>query len=74
MEQPAGCIMIWQDGKHIHGSTVNTLTNNTMPNDEQYVSTGMVITQTPLMLSLASKHKLETYAAAVSTLSNRSVS
>jgi hypothetical protein len=33
VEQPAGCIMIWQGGRHIHRSTVDTLTNNTMPSD-----------------------------------------
>ena len=64
VEQPTGCIMIWQGGKHIHGSTVDTLANNSIPSDKPSVSTGMVITQKPLMLTLANNHKLETYAAA----------
>jgi hypothetical protein len=64
VEQPGGCIMIWQGGRNIHGSTVNTLTNNIIPRDEPSISTGMVITQKPLMLTLANKHKLETYVAA----------
>jgi hypothetical protein len=80
VEQPSETVMIWQGEKYLHGSSLNgqnfrkirwmgNMSASTWRavqkrREKEYQSTGMVITQKPLMVSLTKSHQDETQLVA----------
>jgi hypothetical protein len=80
VEQPSEALMIWQGEKYLHGSSLNGQNfrkRRRMGNmsastwravqkrrKKEYQSTGMVITQKPLMVTLTKSHRDETNVVA----------
>jgi hypothetical protein len=65
IDQPRGTITIWQGGNHLHGSSIGTKKKKgprRIANGHTSTS-GMVITQKPLMLQYLKTHKDETLEA-----------